>query len=462
MGALAAGLVGCGQKPDSGPSPASNKGTSTPASLRLLVVEDPALSDAISSLWKAQLESEVELVTLSREDLTKAKRISADVLIFPANLVGTLVERGLIDPIQQETLEDESLSFRDIWQATRTNVCRYGGSTYGVPLSSPTWMLTYRQDLFTDLGITPPTTWNELLEVEKRLADWTSKEPGRSALALPLSDHWSGTTLLVFAATYLADAEQVSPLFDPNTVAPLVNLPPMLKGLETLVAAAQSPEGRLDPMAAWLAVAQGKSAMAITWAPVGLPADTAAEHLAQIAYAAVPGAKERYDFSRSQFAPLAEAESPYTPLVGAADRLVAISSSAGQLRLAERFLGWISSESNLQTLSNKASSVGLVRPSMKASAAKWIPSGSSKEAATQYGNLLAQAANSTAVLGALRIPGAEEYMAALDLAVSQALSGTAPQTALDQAQQTFTNITQRLGTEAQLRSLKRSMGQRVS
>ncbi|MFO0883808.1 MAG: extracellular solute-binding protein [Pirellulales bacterium] len=457
----ALGMNGCqpGKEPAASSKP--EKGTAKAASLRLLVLDDDALRDAIASLWKAQLESDAQFVNLTRKELLEAKRVSADVLVFPLELMGTLIENGLLDPLQTSALEDDALNFRDFWQSTRMQVCRFGGNTYAIPLSSPALYLVYRQDVFKELGIAVPTTWEEVTAATKQLAAWCEKEPGRTAIALPLANGQRSRTLLTIAAAQLADNEQVSPLFDPNTMDSLVHLPPMVKGLETLVGLAAGTADRLSAREAWLRVAQGKCAMALAEVPFGALPEGTTEQLENLAYAAVPGSRERYDFSKGEFVPLAEGESPSTPLVGAEAWGVAISSSAGQLRLAERFLSWISSEENLTALGSQSQHVGPVRTTMKGSLKKWLPSGSSAEAIAKVAALQGDAATAQTNLVALRVAAADEYLAILDAAVEAALTGKAVQESLQQAKLSCDEVTKRLGQERQLRSLKRSYGQQL-
>jgi len=455
------GMSGCQPEKEPTTSSKAEIGATKAASLRLLVLEDDALRDAIASLWKAQLESDAQFVNLSRKELLEAKRVSADVLVFPLELMGSLIENGLLDPLQASALEDDALNFRDFWQSTRMQVCRFGGNTYAIPLYSPSLYLVYRQDVFQELGIAVPTTWDEVTAVTKQLAAWCEKEPGRTAFSLPLATGQRARTLLSIAATQLADNEQVSPLFDPNTMDSLVHLPPLVKGLETLVGLASGTSERLTAQEAWQRVAQGKCAMAIAEVPGGAPTEGTLEQLENLAYAAVPGSRERYDFSKGEFVPLAEGESPSTPLIGAEAWGAAISSSAGQLRLAERFLSWISSEENLSALGSRSQHVGPVRSTMKGSLKKWLPSGSSAEAIAKVAALQSEAATAQTNVVALRVAGAEEYLATLDVAVEAALAGKTVQEALQQAKQSCDEISKRLGQERQLRSLKRSYGQQL-
>jgi hypothetical protein len=67
-------------------------------------------------------------------------------------------------------------------------------------------------------------------------------------------------------------------------------------------------------------------------------------------------------------------------------------------------------------------------------------------AAEQYTSALKRTMDNPNTIWDLRIPGWTQYRDALELAVSKGLAGeAAPQAALDEAVQTFTQITNRLG-----------------
>lgn len=61
--------------------------------------------------------------------------------------------------------------------------CRFEGVTYGAPIETNNLCLYYNKDLFDAAGVTPPTTWEELISVAQALTDPSTKTWG---LNLPL------------------------------------------------------------------------------------------------------------------------------------------------------------------------------------------------------------------------------------------------------------------------------------
>src|SRR5688500_9608118 len=64
--------------------------------VRLLVVDDPALTAAVRGLqgeWQARSGAELKLEETSSNQLLKATELSADAVIYPSPLIGELAER---------------------------------------------------------------------------------------------------------------------------------------------------------------------------------------------------------------------------------------------------------------------------------------------------------------------------------------------------------------------------------
>lgn len=61
----------------------------------------------------------------------------------------------------------------------------YDGKTYGAPLGSNTLALFYNTDMFTAAGLTPPTTWAELVADAQALTDQSKSQYGIAFSARP-------------------------------------------------------------------------------------------------------------------------------------------------------------------------------------------------------------------------------------------------------------------------------------
>ena len=137
-----------------------------------------------------------------------------------------------------------------------------------VPLGSPVLTCCYRADLLAKLGRQPPQTW-------RNTRNWPNCSAGRKrppavwyGAIEPLGPGWAGLTLLARAAPYAKHRDNFSALFDIKTMEPLVAGPPMVQGLEELVAAAKlGPADSLqyDPAAVRAELYRGHCGLAVCW-----------------------------------------------------------------------------------------------------------------------------------------------------------------------------------------------------
>ncbi len=77
---------------------------------------------------------------------------------------------------------------------------------------------------------------------------------------------------------------------------------------------------------------------------------------------------------------------------------------------------------------------------------------------TSLGEAAKNAGGRNNYLFALRIPGRQQYLAALDEAVLAALAGGSPVTALQQASDRWQQITEKLGADKQKAAYRLSLG----
>jgi hypothetical protein len=132
-------LVGCqGQSPappKEKSSPAGGSGTSV--ALRVLVVNDPALAEAIDRLrgeWHEQSGGELAAVSKLWAEVAAAETIDADVIVYPTRYMGEFCVRGQLRPVRKSVLEDKSLDFDDFFPLVRRQLIVWGGETMALPL----------------------------------------------------------------------------------------------------------------------------------------------------------------------------------------------------------------------------------------------------------------------------------------------------------------------------------------
>ena len=129
--------------------------------------------DAVAAFKEANPDINVIVNINDREAHKTAIRnfLSADApdltTWYPGNRMGPFVDANLFEPIT------------DLWNAEGLNesmaavepTMTRNGEVWGVPYSYYQWGIYYRKDIFDDLGIAEPATWDELLAASQTLRD---------------------------------------------------------------------------------------------------------------------------------------------------------------------------------------------------------------------------------------------------------------------------------------------------
>jgi ABC-type glycerol-3-phosphate transport system substrate-binding protein len=249
----------------------------------------------------------------------------------------------------------------------------------------------------------------------------------------------------------------VSPLFDYATLDPLLTAVPYERALAELVAARAGlpAEKTFTPEEALGQLEAGQAAMAITW-----PAPTrksAEGDQAKIEFRPLPGSNEAFNFARKSWEPRGENEETHVPLLATSGRVAAITSTASDARAAQSLVVWMAGREVSPLIGPASSGTTLFRESQLTSPGAWT-GGLSTEASQSYAAALKQSASLPRYLS-LRLPGREQYLAALDESVQSALAGKqSPAEALAAASGKWKSITADRGSEQQRRALGRDLG----
>ena len=320
-------LAGC----PTPPQPAETKENLPPAgtSIKLAVVDDPSLADAVEQLrgeWQAQAGFSYDVVRTSREDLLAEDSLSADAVIGPVHLLGNLAQKGQLIPVPQAVMEGDLEQWSSIFSLLRAQEASWKGQAMGVPFGSPVLVCYYRADLLETLDRDPPATWSEYQKLAELFADREKlgeaappADAPFSATAEPLGPGWAGMVLLARAAPYATHRSSYSTLFNFGSMEPMIAGPAFVRALEELVAATKlgSPDQlTLDPHKARTEFWSGRSAMALSWpsaASIELP--DVPEGL-RVGLVELPGAEEVYSVSNRKWEPLLENEESHVPPLG--------------------------------------------------------------------------------------------------------------------------------------------------
>lgn len=465
-------LPGCENEHSSG-APKIKPAPPRPApALRLVVVDDSALAEAVRRLrgeWNARSGGALEVSELTGEQLLKSKTIDADGVIYPARYLGALAERELIAETRPSSIEREGFDAADVFALARLEACRWGDKQMALPLGSPVFVLYYRADLLDKLERKPPATWREYAELAKLLADRENlgdaappeNQPWYGTIE-PWGEGWAARTLLARAAPYVRHRNHYSTLFKIDTMEPLVAGPGFVRALEELVAARNLSGAPLtDPAGARRAVHAGRAALAISWPTAAADAalDEAAEREWAIGFAELPGSEQVYDIGQEKWERRERDDDGRTPLLGVAGRLASLTQSSNNGADAQRLLAWLAGPEISGQISPDSPATTLFRHSQTTRPSRWVESTLAPAAAQQYADATQWTLERAAWLSTPRIPGGDRYLAALDAAVQRALAGDAtPEAALREAADQWRQITAELGVEAQKQAYRRSLG----
>lgn len=459
-GAALWGMSGC-DKPAPKPKPVK----SSTVALKVLVVDDPALGDAIAREYRSRTEADVQIIRVGMSELAGASRLPADVVIFPAFLLGHLVERGLIRPLDSAMLDSEEIDRQDILPLTRRVEIVWGQTTYALPMGSSCLVLAYRPDILTKLQIAVPATWDELQAAAEKLAD----RQALGDLAPPEDQHWRGIgeplgpgygghLLLARAAAYATHREQAAPLFNVADLAPLIDQPPYVRALTELAASSRLNEQ--PPLATcqetYAELLAGRCGMAICWP--AFDADAAGKQLPTIGFAELPGASAVYNFGRQRWEEREENEDRRVPLVGIAGRLAAVTSSSGEGAAAEGFVGWLTGGDVSSRIASYSTQAWPCRASQRKMLSRWLGE-LPQPAAEAYFTAIEQSQSHAQSLATVRLIQPHRYLDALDEAVGRTIhDNQEPQAALEEAAAAWQKITAEVGAHEQKTALRHSLG----
>ncbi|MDE0388998.1 MAG: sugar ABC transporter substrate-binding protein, partial [Rhodospirillales bacterium] len=100
-----------------------------------------------------------------------------DVLSVVPAWMGDMVRAGAVEPLDAYV---DKYGYRaeldDIGDVYRENQMRIGDTIYGFPDDGDVLILYYRKDIFEEMGLSVPTTWDEFYEVSKAITDAKAPE----------------------------------------------------------------------------------------------------------------------------------------------------------------------------------------------------------------------------------------------------------------------------------------------
>ncbi|MEZ6116108.1 MAG: extracellular solute-binding protein [Pirellulaceae bacterium] len=439
--------------------------------LRIAVVEDEPLAERIQREWTAQNAEPILLEHLDRDSLDRPQRISADVILFSTVDTGQLIASQQLRPLPvsgadsgMSTDHVSQVQLDDVLTLNRRMEMRWGDEVYAVTVGSPVLVLMYRQDWFDELGIEPPTTWTQYQDVVRQFTNRPEFAANNSdgdqwrPVAEPCRAGWASRMFLQRAAAHVSSPNQYSNVFDVTSMKAQIDTAPFVKALTEMQATASLlPAGTqpLDPNEAAEMFWAGNTAMALTW-PSAARTDVSSLAGVNVGFAACPGSDQFYLFSSQEWQDRSQVVS--VPLLGTSGRLAGIGSGARDLPSVMNFLAWLTSTEQDARIARTSAATTAYRFSQLVVLEPWLES-PAKPAAEQYAQVLRNTHSATSFQVLLRIPGANQYLAALDQQVDAVLSGVKePAAALAEVAAEWDRITDQLGRASQKAAFAKSLG----
>lgn len=462
--------------------------------ITIAAVGDARLAKVVIPLLGEWQESRGAEATVNAKTVEPPAAQGADVLLFPADRMGDLVDARALAVLPESvvrppaprdderdliTAPPDPLAFRDVVESYRDEVTRYGDDRMALPLGGSALVLVYRRDAFEreanrqaakEAGLTlePPTTWEGLDALARffRGRDWSGEGREGAGIALALSESPEGTGTAIFLARSAAlglRPDQYSFLFDAETMTPRITLPPFVEAEQALSKLASlGPDGAAGFSArqAREAFSAGKAALLIDraerWASWSSPETPIA-----VGVATLPGSERLYDPDQKTWTTSTPPNRPsYLPRGGGWLAGVSAATSGRRRDAAIDFLKYLTGpETSARLLADPT----LPMLPVRASQISQGPPGRLSPGldARSWSNAVSETLTAARVVPGLRIPQAEDYLNDLGQQRAQATGTTddpgSVENALTNAARAWTERTDKLGLDRQRWHYRRSL-----
>ena len=439
---------------------ASKTKTARPeVTLKILAVDSPSLVNSAARLWSAEGQGGMEITEISLKEFSADEFEIAsqyDVVVYPCSLMAELVANDQLIELPMIDLEGEVLDRNELLPHQRKKLLYYGSKVWSIPLGSPQLMLMYDKSTFTELDLSPPETWSEFEAVAETL------KTSDKRVTLPLQDDWAAELFLSRVASSIRAQGKLSTVFDTQTMQPLVASEPFVKALKSLQTVCNLEDCKTDPATAFRSMADGSSAMGITWPSKNFfDADQLEEIEANenLALARLPGSPQWFNQSKSNWETRDERSAIQVDVVGGTGRCASVCKGSQHGRTAMDFACWLGSKSTSSTVSIESANVSIFRSTHLGQPLRWTGPALSYEAADQFGDIISEISESKLMLQFPRISGQSEYMSVLADAVRKSVEQKADATeCLSEVAEKWEAITERYGRDEQQKQLRRSLG----
>jgi multiple sugar transport system substrate-binding protein len=338
-------------------------------------------------------------------------------------------------------------------------------------LSDPKWQAEFKQELGYDLPV-PPTTWDQFRDVAKFFNGKDFNGNGKPGNGLTMHLKVGGQGMFHFmsmSAPFVISKDQPKLYwFDPADMKPLINSPGHVKALTQLAELVKyGPEAMLGWSLgeSWDYFLKGDAVLSFSWGDLGALAQQEGSQVkGKVGTAPIPGTNEWYSFDKKDFVKTDQPNIVGNTTGGSWSGVISKFSKAPEA--SYYLLALMATEPKSAVYAQRGwdgvdpgRTFHFLPPHGTAKIEGYEAAGWDKGDAEGYTNAYFELFSNPVQFPYLRIPGTFEYWTALDVHLSEAVTGAkTPQEALDATATEFDAITDRLGREDQLNSYKESLG----
>lgn len=493
---LSLGVPGCSFSPPNSPTASSPQPTQTASSTTQrfdgvtinIITHDGAQKTAAGrhiAGFEALTGAKVNQTAVPFKDLyeTLQKNWSGTAskydlaIVLPQWLID-FINGGYLEDLSDRQKSDAALQWEDIAPLFRNFSATYKGRTYAIPLDGDFHMVYYRTDLLKEAGLKPPETWDDYLTIAKRFHDKDLNGDGEKDYGSCIEKRpkeFSASILGSFVTPFLqSQGTAQGVFFDPETMKPLVNNPGFARALDIYKQTMDygvPDDPNLSQAEARRLFLSGRCAMSLDWGDVGtLAIDPAKSKVIDKVGAFIsPGTTQVLDRKTNKLVACDKFTCPYAiagvnhapyAAYGGWVGVVAAKTAPRVKDAAYAFLSYMSQspQSNIDVTLGETG-FNPYRVSQFEKADPWIKAGMSPEAANNYLGAIGVSLNSSNMVLDLTIPRNQQYIEALDaIRADFLLDKITKEEAMQQIEQKWEQITDKVGRESQRAAYRASLG----
>jgi multiple sugar transport system substrate-binding protein len=404
---------------------------------------------------------------------------SIDVGVFASGWAVELADGDLLADLSDFVANDADLDINDIAPYFREFNQKIDGKTQLITIDGDFQMLYYRTDVLDELGLKPPTTWDQYLEVAAAAHGKDMNGDGEKdfgSCMFKKRNAQSFYAIMSIAAPFVqTQGTGQGVFFNTENMKPMVNNEAWAAALAFFKESGKygPPEELNHDIGDTRAlVTTGRCALMLDWGDIGpLSIDENNSKIKDLVGASIlPGSTKVLDWGSGKLVPCDAQRCPHAidgvnhapfAAFGGWSGAINAKSDPKVIEAAYKFLSYMNqaAQSNYD-VTQGWTGYNPYRISQFENIEPWVEAGFSRESAENYLGAIGNSLNSPNMASDMRIPGTQRYQGiVLDRELARYLAGeVTSEQALANIEEGWEEITEEFGRDGQLGMYKASLG----